>query len=340
MTDFKNARTCRRAETTILCAIVPIFVLTFIAFVLLALTTFSLPFVHSLYFLRISQAGGIRFGIWGWCLDEGVCSDTLALGYTWEPQIAIPITKALALYPVAAVSVFTMLITLLPVMRDRGPRTLRVFAVFAWFSFVVALLAFVFMIAMWAIADERFRKAGWEVRWGPLPWMSFVATMLLFIVALNTWKGILSTSYLATDPTFSGEEWEATTQDKVRPPQERDLEKAVPASPSSTLPATPSTNEAAQQSASSTEDHKPLVNVALHSPKEEQGEDRGRTKRWSHRQRHDSFRGSKIERSRSGRSQPSGVPFPLAADIPRPSRPLRQTSQKKHHSQLTPLRTT
>lgn len=39
-------------------------------------TTFSLPFVGSLYFLWASEAGGVRFGIWGWCLDEGnVCSD-------------------------------------------------------------------------------------------------------------------------------------------------------------------------------------------------------------------------------------------------------------------------
>lgn len=125
------------------------------------------------------------------------------LGYTWEPQIAIPITKALALYPVgmssrpfthqdfsltlkkkAAISVFMMLITLIPILWDKGPRTLRVFTVFAWSSFVITFLAFVFMIAMWAVADERFKKAGWEVRWGPL--VRFFLLLLIFERVLGT----------------------------------------------------------------------------------------------------------------------------------------------------------
>lgn len=68
----------------------------------------------------------------------------------------------------AAIAVFLTLIAFVPILRDRNLRTLRVFAVFAWFSLVSALLAFVFMIAMWSVAEERFKAAGWKVRWGPL----------------------------------------------------------------------------------------------------------------------------------------------------------------------------
>ena len=41
------------------------------------LTICSVP-ISSLYFLYTSEALGVRFGMWGWCLDEGgICSGPL-----------------------------------------------------------------------------------------------------------------------------------------------------------------------------------------------------------------------------------------------------------------------
>jgi hypothetical protein len=68
----------------------------------------------------------------------------------------------------AAIVVLLALIAFIPVLRNRNARTLRVFAVFAWASLVSALVAFGFMIAMWSVIEERFKAAGWKVRWGPL----------------------------------------------------------------------------------------------------------------------------------------------------------------------------
>lgn len=169
--------------------------------------------------------------------------------------------------------------------------------------------------------------------------MSFVVVMLLLIVALNSWKGTLSVLCSASDPTFSGEEW-AATRGKIGS-QETDTEKAAaPASPSSTIPVTPSVKGATPQLVSPPKGYKPFADVTPRSTKAEPAQAQGRTERWSHRQRHDSFRDSKAQRSRSKNLQPSSVPFPLTTNIPRPSRALRQTSPKTHHSQLTPLRTT
>jgi hypothetical protein len=87
------------------------------------LTICSVP-ISSLYFLYTSEALGVRFGMWGWCLDEdGTCSGpwqyvqiyfyfttsfqvnllSNRLGYTWEPQLTNTITKALVFYPISFV---------------------------------------------------------------------------------------------------------------------------------------------------------------------------------------------------------------------------------------------
>ncbi|KAF8896182.1 hypothetical protein BD779DRAFT_565869 [Infundibulicybe gibba] len=122
---------------------------TFGAFVLHVFATFSMPMISSFYFLYSSQAGGVRFGLWGWCLDEGaVCINPLQLGFTWEPQIAFPVTKACNPYFPCA--------------------------------------AFVFAIAIWNTAKLRFQRAGFDAQFGPLIWMSLAATIALLIVSVSS----------------------------------------------------------------------------------------------------------------------------------------------------------
>ncbi|KAF5359529.1 hypothetical protein D9756_003495 [Leucocoprinus leucothites] len=273
--------------------LVPMIIMTFAAFVLLTLTTFSLPFLPRLYFLWSSQGGGVRFGIWGWCLEQGsVCSDRLGMGYTWEPEVAIPITKALALYPVVtpfsltplshlsiapqpsfispsfitinptsftlfsadlpmsisfdaldvdasdafAISSFITLIAFIPILKVKTQRTLRVLQVLSWSSFALAATVFVFMIAMWSVADERFKAAGWKVHWGPLPWMSFIATLMLLISAINSLKLAPApiSSSPSLNPPFSAEGWSATAGER-QGLDRTDPEKANAPSPSSLL---------------------------------------------------------------------------------------------------------
>ena len=84
------------------------------------LTTFSVPLLSTFYFLHSTEANGVRFGMYGWCLDDyEICSSVkqvnwtcitpsiahrtvnYRLGYTWEPQLAVPISSALVLYPIS-----------------------------------------------------------------------------------------------------------------------------------------------------------------------------------------------------------------------------------------------
>jgi len=155
------------------------------AFVLMVLTICSVP-ISSLYFLYTSEALGVRFVMWGWCLDEdGTCSGPGQLGYTWEPQLSNTITKALVFYPITAVFIFLTMISLIPVAYARNARADRVFVVLAWISFASSIFAFSFMIGMWSIAKYRFEKRGFSASYGPLPWLSLTATLLLLAVALS-----------------------------------------------------------------------------------------------------------------------------------------------------------
>ncbi|KXN84770.1 hypothetical protein AN958_12197 [Leucoagaricus sp. SymC.cos] len=330
------------------------FLMTFIAFVLLTLTTFSLPFIPRLYFLWSSQDGGVRFGIWGWCREQrSMCSEKLGMGYTWEPEIAIPITKALALYPVAAISAFMTLIAFIPILRDRSPRTLRVFVIFVWTSFVLAGVVFVFMIAMWSVADERFKAAGWKVHWGPLPWMSFIAMMLLLIVSLNSLKIIsLSgalTSLHNSDPPFSVEGWSTTAEENQRIDSDPEKTLASPTahSPSSVLknvfpPPTPGSG----------------LSPVLQDSETKEGRDSSPrnsgelTRKCSHRCRYDSLAIAKARLSprqsslndnntRATTAKTSTIATAVIPEMPSlPPRAFRRDSlQKKVYPQLSPLRT-
>lgn len=84
--------------------------------------TFSTPFIRAFYFLRTDFAGGIKFGLLGFCNDlTGTCTAKafvvpiirslrtltlcIRLGYHHEPQITNPLTTVLVLYPVGECSV-------------------------------------------------------------------------------------------------------------------------------------------------------------------------------------------------------------------------------------------
>lgn len=127
----------------------------------------------------------------------------IKLGYTWEPEISIPITGALVLYPIASILAFLLLLSLIPVLRARteklkadSDRVLRFFAVS---SFTTSALAFVFMIAMFNIARKRFNEAGFPAQFGPLPWLSLVASFLLLGVTILSFK----THPMTQDPHHS-----------------------------------------------------------------------------------------------------------------------------------------
>jgi len=170
-----------------------VFLTTFTAFILLLLTSLSVPIVSSFYFLYSSQANGVRFGLWGWCLDsDGTCSSPLQFGFTWAPEIDTQITGALALYPFAAAFAFLTAMSSLPVLcfpeRKFGD---TVFRFLAWASMALTALAFLFMIGIASVAKYRFEQNGFTATFGNLHGISLASILLLLAAAVSPY--LLST---------------------------------------------------------------------------------------------------------------------------------------------------
>ncbi|EIN09867.1 pali-domain-containing protein [Punctularia strigosozonata HHB-11173 SS5] len=172
-------------------AILP-FIFTLAAFVLLLLVTISTPVVHAFYFVHADTGGGVRFGIWGWCIDHGTClSDRL--GYRWDTQIIHSLTFTLVFYPIATGFTFLALLSLLPVLLSKSLQMypFPAFSLLSLLSFFWSLLAFIVMIVLWAVAKSRFHDDGIKTTWGPLPWMSLAATIVLLGITVSAGCGTL-----------------------------------------------------------------------------------------------------------------------------------------------------
>ena len=160
------------------------FLITLIALVFLILCIFSTPFNWNLYYLRSDIAGGLHLGGWGWCIDGGYCTNK-ALGYSWDPQVIVWLTKMMVWYPIAAIFTLFALFSLLPTLFSKNARIFPspIFSLLSIMSAFFSLLAFIFMISLFAVARNRFRRDGYESEFGPMPWISLVATILLIIAA-------------------------------------------------------------------------------------------------------------------------------------------------------------
>ncbi|CAE6515967.1 unnamed protein product [Rhizoctonia solani] len=165
-------------------AVLP-FLLTLIAFIFTMLCTFTTPFNWNLYYLRSDIAGGLRLGGWGWCIEGGYCTSK-ALGYEWNPQVIVWLTKMMVWYPIADFFIFFSLLSLLPTIISKNARIYPspIFSLLSVVAAFFSLLAFIFMISLFAVARNRFHRDGYESEFGPMPWISLVATILLIIVAL------------------------------------------------------------------------------------------------------------------------------------------------------------
>ncbi|TCD60908.1 hypothetical protein EIP91_009299 [Steccherinum ochraceum] len=177
---------------------VPIFILLVSAFILLTLTTFSVPFIKPFYFFHADVNGGVKYGIWGWCFDlTGQCSPK-QLGYVWKPQLTPILTKLLILFPVAAGLTLISIIVLMPVMISRYAR-LHPFPLLALISLLAWLcssIAFAVSLANWLIARNRFHQMGITTSLGPLVWMTLGAMAALLIVATNASCGSLCRGHM------------------------------------------------------------------------------------------------------------------------------------------------
>lgn len=169
------------------------------AFVLLTLTTFSIPFISAFYFLDTSIDGGVRFGIWGFCFDNDPLNCTPKnLGYSWGDEVIGWMTQTMVLIPIsAALSLFAMLCIIPHLCTHKRDKIYPppFYSFFAFVAFWTSLLGFIFLMVLWGTAFSRFKALGFKAHFGPLPWMSLAAMLLLLVATIGSGCGQLCRGY-------------------------------------------------------------------------------------------------------------------------------------------------
>jgi len=177
----------------------PGFVVTLAATILLAVVSFSVPYVKSVYFLKASISadgvnGSIIFGTLGYCveLSNGTTCSKPSVGYQLDinslvgnqlpiqiPDVVVKwITTALVLHVaaliVAAISAF---FGLLAHVREMSMTCCSTFI--SGFAALIALAAFVFDLVLFFVAKARISSVG-TASIGSAIWLTLAAWVLLF----------------------------------------------------------------------------------------------------------------------------------------------------------------
>ncbi|KAG8219623.1 SUR7/PalI family-domain-containing protein [Butyriboletus roseoflavus] len=179
----------------------PGFVITLAATVILAVVSFSVPLIKSVYFLKASLAadnlnGDITFGTLGYCMTIGsstTCSNA-TVGYQLDvnalvgnttaiqiPQVVVKwLTYVLVLHIAAfGLAAIAALFGLLAHVREMAMTCFS--SCISGFAAFVALVAFVFDLAIFFVAKSRMNSvSGGSASIGNAVWLTLVAWILLF----------------------------------------------------------------------------------------------------------------------------------------------------------------
>ncbi|GLB35789.1 putative SUR7/PalI family protein [Lyophyllum shimeji] len=177
----------------------PGFLVTLVATVLLAVVSFCVPYFKSVYFLKATISvsghnGSITFGTLGYCLElsNGTTCSTPAVGYELDinglvgnklpvkiPQVVVKwLTYCLVLHIVAlGLSAGSAIFGLLAHVREMSMTCCSTCV--SGFAAAVALLAFIFDIAIFFAAKARINAVG-SAQIGNATWLTLAAWVLLF----------------------------------------------------------------------------------------------------------------------------------------------------------------
>ncbi|WWC63698.1 uncharacterized protein I303_106303 [Kwoniella dejecticola CBS 10117] len=169
--------------------------LTTISWVLLTLTTFSTPYIKSIFFLSLPPTAATantntKFGSFGYCTTTREGCTGPQVGYLYEDEGRIGIltewlTKTLILYGFAALFMllawFALILSLLKVGKFMwNPVYFRTAALLGTLS---AILAEAFALVLFVQGRRRFNGVGIQAQYGAALWLGLVGTIAAFLAA-------------------------------------------------------------------------------------------------------------------------------------------------------------
>ncbi|WVQ90754.1 hypothetical protein IAS59_004535 [Cryptococcus gattii] len=178
------------------------FIFSTISFVCLLLTTFSTPFIKTIYFLSVSSYSNsdlsTKFGTFGYCTTqeqgkgEGAseCSSK-KVGYTQPAGIGDGdeliewLIKTGILFGIALLLMFVAIILLILSLLRAGKfmRTPIYFRTAALLGTLLAIFAEAFALVLWVHARHAFDDDIWEAKYGAALWTGLVGTIFASLAA-------------------------------------------------------------------------------------------------------------------------------------------------------------
>ncbi|CAE7224269.1 unnamed protein product [Rhizoctonia solani] len=203
--------------------------LVFAGFLLLLLVSLSIPIIKTISVLSLAAnlqagftnagiSGGVKFGLWGYCVSEisasvfgisrsqaGYCSRARA-GYDVDNQLlqvlglddvndifSRGLTFVLVLHPIACGLAFLALLFALMLLCRPARLASVVALIFSVLAAIVATIAFAVDVALVTIARNKVRDAtdgNLKVTYGAVPWMTLGAMVALWAATVGACCGI------------------------------------------------------------------------------------------------------------------------------------------------------
>lgn len=180
----------------------PGFIVTLTATILLAIVSFNVPILKSVYFLQATLTvdnvnGTISLGTLGYCIElssNGTTCSSPSVGYAFDPNALLGDTISFAQIPTVVVKWITYAL-FLHVIALCGAAISALFGLLAHvremsmtccstcisgFAAVITLVAFIFDIVLFFVVKARVKSIGGTASFGNAVWLTLAAWIMLF----------------------------------------------------------------------------------------------------------------------------------------------------------------
>ncbi|ORY32173.1 hypothetical protein BCR39DRAFT_493143 [Naematelia encephala] len=152
------------------------------ATILLFLTSFSAPYINSIYFLLTPSPDNLRLGGFGYCSLKS-CTTSM-IGYDVGPEMIQWLTRTHILFPLAAIFMSIALIFLILSLLKTGRFMWNpiYFRTTALFGSIIAIIAEIFALVNWVQARHKYDDhQGQRARYGSALWLGLVGAITAFL---------------------------------------------------------------------------------------------------------------------------------------------------------------
>ncbi|WWC90338.1 uncharacterized protein L201_005271 [Kwoniella dendrophila CBS 6074] len=164
-------------------------ILSLISWICLILTSFSTPYIKSIYYLTLPESNDqIKFGNFGYCSTFDGCIGP-KVGYDYSEgnngEIIEWLTEPLIMFPFAGILMLSAWITLILSLLKVGKFMWNpiYFRTTALLGSLFAILSEIFALILFVLARQKFKDNGIRATYGASLWLGLIGAITAFLSA-------------------------------------------------------------------------------------------------------------------------------------------------------------